>query len=200
MADRRLRIKNTNTEALIGNIRGEVGEAITNWILLRYLMSASKNLETDDIAFDVRNGDLVFVYALKARIKDDLILILAGLAERRITRATFHFAAQKLDALHVEEEVYRKYIEQNKLKQKRDREIAHRELPEDWPEQGDIQIPYSVLTVSLAKAIRIMKKIDGLVMGETAYIQWHRMREKRYDLTIPARAKYLLLGYLGGNS
>ena len=199
MADSRLRIRNTNLEPLLGNIRGEVGEAITNWILLRHLMVASKNLETDDIAADMKNSDLAFVYALKGRIKEDLILTLAGLAERKTARATFHFAAKKLDAFHSEEEAYRKYIEQNKLKHKRDREIAHREQPENWPEQGDIRISYLVLTVSLARAIRLMKKIDAHVMGETAYTQWSRMRKKRYDLTMPARAKYLLLGYLAGD-
>lgn len=196
MADSRLRIRNTNLRALLGNVRGEVGEAITNWILLRHLMAASKNLETDDIAADMENSDLAFVYALKGRIKEDLILTLAGLAERKTDRATFHFVANKLNALHLEEEAYRKYIEQNKLKQKRDREIAHREQPEDWPEQGDIRISYLVLTVSLARAIRLMKKTDAHVMGESAYTQWSRMRKKRYDLTMPARAKYLLLGYL----
>jgi len=199
MADHRMRIRNTNLEALLGNIRGEVGEAITNWILLRHLMAASKRLETDNIAEDMKNSDLAFVYALKRRIREDLILTLAGLAERKIARATFHFVAQKLDALHSEEEAYRKHIEQNKLKQKRDREIAHREQPEDWPEHGDIRISYLVLTLSLAKAIRLMKKIDTYVMGDSAYMQWHKMRKKRYDLTMPARAKYLLLEFLLGD-
>lgn len=199
MADPRLRIKNTNPDALIGNLRGEVGEAITNWILLRHLMAASKNLATDDIGADIRSSDLAFINALKDRIGEDLILTLAGLAECKIARATFHFAAKKLDTLHSEEEAYRKFIELKKLKQKRDREIAHREQPEDWPEQGDIRISYSVLTVSLAKAIRLMKKIDAHVMGKPAYTQWHRMRKKRYDLTMPARAKYLLLGYLASD-
>jgi hypothetical protein len=198
MADHRLRVKNTNQDALIGNIRGEVGEAITNWILLRHLIGSSKELETDDISVDMKNENLAFVYALKGRIKGDLILTLAGLAERKTDRATFFFAVQKINALHSEEEIFRKYIEKNKLKQKRDREIAHREQPLDWPAQGDIRISYSVLTKSLAKAIRLMKKIDTNVIGDKAITQWHKMRKTRYDLTMPARAKYLLLEYMAG--
>lgn len=194
--DQRLRVRKTNQDALIGNIRGEVGEAITNWILLRHLIAASKALETDDISTDMRNSDLALIYALKGRIKEDLILTLAGLAERKLDRATFYFVTQKIDALHSDEEQFRKYIELNKLKQKRDREIAHREQPLDWPKRGDIRISYSTLTIALAKAIRLMKKIDSNVIGDTAIEQWHKMRSKRYDLTIPARAKYLLLGYL----
>jgi hypothetical protein len=127
-----------------------------------------------------------------------LVLTLAGLAERKIARATFYFIAQKLNALHNEDESYRRYIEENNVKKKRDREIAHREQPEDWPKQGDERISYPVLTISLAKAIRTMKKFDAHVMGEDAYIQWRRMRSNRYDLTMPARAKYLLLGFLVG--
>lgn len=199
MAHPRLKIINTNLEALLGNIRCEVGEAITNWILLRHLMGVSKELETDDIAADMKNNDLAFIYAMKGRIKEDLILTLAGLAEPKIARATFHFATEKLDNFHTEKEAYRKYIERSQLKKKRDREIAHREQPEDWPEKGDIRIPYSVLTVSLAKAIRLMKKIDAHVMGDSAYTQWHIMRTKRYDLTMPARAKYLLLGHFASD-
>lgn len=198
MADQRLRIKNTNRDALIGNIRGEVGEAITNWILLRHLIAASKALETDDISVDMQNSDLAFIYALKGRIKDDLILTLAGLAERKLDRATFYFAVQKINALHSDEEKFRRYIEINNLKQKRDREIAHREQPLDWPKHGDISISYSVLTIALAKAIRLMKKIDANVMGDNANNQWHKMRKKRYDLTMPARAKYLLIEHISG--
>lgn len=198
MADQRLRIKNTNQDALIGNVRGEVGEAITNWILLQHLIGASKALETNDISIDMKNSDLAFIYALKDRIKDDLILTLAGLAERKVDRATFYFIVQKIDGLHADEDNFRKYIEKNNLKQKRDREIAHREQPLDWPKYGDIRISYSVLTISLAKAIRLMKKIDAKVMGNRANDQWHKMRKKRYDLTMTARAKYLLLEYLPG--
>lgn len=198
MVDQRLRIRRTNQDALIGNIRGEVGEAITNWILLRHLMAASRALETDDIFTDMKNDELAFIYALKGRIKEDLILTLAGLAERKTDRATFHFATQKIDALHSEESDFRDHIVKGKLKQKRDREIAHREQPLDWPKHGDIRISYAVLTKSLAKAIRLMKKIDTNVMGDAAINQWRKMRKKRYDLTIPARAKYLLLEHMAG--
>jgi hypothetical protein len=64
MANPRIRIHNTNLDALLGNVRGEVGEAITTWILLRHLMTASRELETEDIAKDMSNHDLALIYAL----------------------------------------------------------------------------------------------------------------------------------------
>lgn len=151
-------------------------------------------MQSDDIKADLGNRDLAFVYALTDRVKNDLILTLAGLAEKKVARATFYFLAQKLNTLHNEDDTYRRLIERHQLKKKRDREIAHREQPEDWPKAGDVRISYAALTRAVASAVRIMKKFDAHVMGERAYVQWHRVRAKRYDLTMPARAKYLLVG------
>jgi len=200
MANSQLRIQRTNKDALIGNLRGEVGEAITSWILLRHLIFTSRSMQTDDVMSDMRNNDLGLIHSIKDKIESDFILTLAALAERKVARVTFHFASQKLHILRPEEEEYRNFIEQAKLKQKRDREIAHREQPEDWPEVGDIRIPYLKLLQALAMAVRLMKKIVKEEMGDNAIVQWQRMRKKRYDLTMPARAKYLLLGYLGKES
>lgn len=196
MVNSRLRVNKTNLDALLGNIRCEVGEAITNWILLRHLMTASRELESNDISKDMKNNNLAFIYALKSRVKEDLILTLAGLAERKTDRVTFHFAAIKTGEFLCEEDKFRKFIERNKLKQKRDREIAHREQPLDWPEQGDVIITYKVLLKALAMAIRLMKKIDVKINGIKSIEQWHKIRKRRYNLTFPAKAEYLLLNFI----
>lgn len=196
MANEKLRVTRTNPEVLIGNLRGEVGEAITNWIILRQLIGSAKHLQTDDLAADMRNEDLAFINAVKDRISNDLILTLAELAEPKVGQTTFHFAAKKLGSLQREVEDYRTFVVSNSLKEKRNREIAHRYQPEQWPKKGDIRISYAKLTVALAKAIRLMKKIDTVYLGVAAQSNWHAMRKKRYDLTMPARAKYLLLPFM----
>lgn len=191
-----MKIRKTDPDVLIGNLRGEVGEAITNWIIVRRLTASARRMQTDDVAEDMRNDDLALIYAIKERISNDLVLTLVELSELKIGRATFYFASEKLSALQDDVREFRRFIVVHKLKEKRNREIAHREQPEEWPQKGGLRVGYVVLTVALAKAIRLMKKIDFEVMGEDAYLRWHEMRKKRYDLTMPARAKYLLLPYM----
>lgn len=197
MTNSRVRLKNTNPEVLIGNLRGEVGEAITNWIILRQLIGSANHLQTDDIQADMKNESLAFINALRDRISNDLVLTLTELSEQKIGQTTFYFASEKLGTLHGEVQKFRRFIVANKLKEKRNREIAHREQPEEWPQKGDIRITYTTLTVAVAKAIRLMKKIDSEFLGKEAFVQWQKMRAMRYDLAMPARAKYLLLPHMG---
>lgn len=196
MTDSRMRLKKTNPEALIGNLRGEVGEAITNWIILRQLISSANHLQTDDVLEDMKNQSLSFINAVRDRISNDLVLTLAELSEQKIGQTTFFFASEKLGALQDEVQAFRRFIAANKLKEKRNREIAHREQPEEWPKKGDIRISYNTLTVAVAKAIRLMKKIDSEFLGPESFVQWQKMRAMRYDLAMPARAKYLLLPHM----
>jgi hypothetical protein len=198
LADSRVRLKNTNPEVLIGNLRGEVGEAITNWIILRQLIGTANHLQTDDVVADMKNDDLAFINAVRERISNDLVLTLAELSEPKIGQTTFYFASEKLGKLKDEVQEFRRFIVVNKLKEKRNREIAHREQPEEWPKKGDIRITYLTLTVAVAKAIRLMKKIDSEFMGNKAFAKWQKMRAMRYDLAMPARAKYLLLPHMVG--
>lgn len=196
MTKSRVRLNNTNPEALIGNLRGEVGEAITNWIILRQLIGSANHLKTDDIQADMKNESLAFINAVRDRISNDLVLTLAELSEQKIGQTTFYFASEKLCTLRDEVLEFRRFIVANKLKEKRNREIAHREQPEEWPKKGDIRITYVTLTVAVAKAVRLMKKIDSEFLGKETFVQWQKMRAMRYDLAMPARAKYLLLPYM----
>ena len=198
MADSRVRLKKTNPEVLIGNLRGEVGEAITNWIILRQLIGSANHLQTNNIQADMKNESLAFINAVRDRISNDLVLTLAELSEQKIGQTTFYFASEKLGTLQGEVQEFRRFIVMNKLKEKRNREIAHREQPEEWPQKGDIRITYATLTVAVAKAIRLMKKIDSEFLGKEAFVQWQKMRAMRYDLAMPARAKYLLLPHMAG--
>jgi hypothetical protein len=41
-------------DLMISNLRGEVGEVIISWVLLRYMMAKERELSSDDIAKDMR--------------------------------------------------------------------------------------------------------------------------------------------------
>lgn len=41
-----------------------------------------------------------------------------------------------------------------------------------------------------------MKNIDRIHIGEDSNEQWIKMRKKRYDYSMPAKAGYLMLPYL----
>ena len=97
MADSRVRLRKTNPEVLIGNLRGEVGEAITNWIILRQLIGSAKHLQTDDVLVDMKNESLAFINAVRDRISNDLVLTLAELSEQKIGQTTFYFASEKAE-------------------------------------------------------------------------------------------------------
>ena len=64
MSRQKLRIKNTRLDNLISNLRGEVGEIITSWVLLRHMMARESELISDDVAKDLANENLAFVSLL----------------------------------------------------------------------------------------------------------------------------------------
>ena len=63
MSRLKLRIKNTQLDNLVCNLRGEVGEIITSWVLLRHIMATQRGMFSDDPAKDMANcpcGDVRF--------------------------------------------------------------------------------------------------------------------------------------------
>lgn len=200
MVDRRVRVKRTAPDVLVSNLRGEVGEAITTWILLRHYIQVAQSLQTDDLSADMENQELSILYILRGKLQDDLIAKLSELADAKIGRTNFYFAAQKLGALEEDVRRFERYIVKNKLREKRNHEIAHREQPETWPVMGPLRIPYPVLVRATGMAVRLMKRVDRLHLGPTALRQWQIMRKQRYDFSGPPRAMYLLLPHMIGAS
>jgi len=47
-----------------------------------------------------------------------------------------------------------------------------------------------------AMALRLMKRIDRLALAPSAPFLWRQARKKRYDLSGPPRAMYMLVPYL----
>ena len=196
MSRQKLRVKNTQLDNLISNLRGEVGEVVTSWVLLRHMMASIRALSSDDIAKDMANKDLTFLCLLRNKLSDEIVARLSELAEPKIGRLTFHFAAEKLGKLHAEERAFRTFITGEKFQQKRNQDISHKELPEQWAKHGPIHIPYQTLRRAVGHALRLMKKIDRIVLGPSAKYVWPEMRKKRYQLMAPASAAYMLVPHM----
>jgi hypothetical protein len=196
MSKQKLRVKNTQLDNLISNLRGEVGEVVTSWVLLRHMMARARELSSDDVAKDMANENLTFVQMLRNKLSDEIVARLSELAERKIGRLTFHFAAEKLGRLGAEERAFRGFITREKFQQKRNQDISHKELPEQWAKHGPIHIPYRTLLKAVGHALRLMKKVDRIVLGPSAKYVWREMRKKRYQLMAPASAAYMLVPYM----
>jgi hypothetical protein len=196
MSKRKLRVKNTQLDNLISNLRGEVGEVITAWVLLRHMIARQRELTSDDVATDLANENLAFVSMLRTKLADEIVARLSELAEPKIGRLTFHFAATKLGKLDAEVRTFRIFITRGKFQQKRNLDISHKELPEKWAQHGPIVIPYRTLLRGVGHALRLMQKIDHVVLGPAAKYLWTEMRKKRYQLMDPASAAYMLVPYM----
>ncbi len=196
MSKQKLRVKNTQLDNLISNLRGEVGEVITSWVLLRHMMAGERQLSSDDFAKDLANENLAFVSMLKTKLADEIVARLSELAEPKTGRLTFHFAATKLGKLDGEVRAFRTFITRQKFQQKRNLDISHKELPEKWAQHGSIVIPYRTLRRGVGHALRMMKKIDCIVLGPAAKYLWREMRKKRYQLMNPPSAAYMLIPYM----
>ncbi len=168
MSNPKLRVHNTQLDNLISNLRGEVGEVITSWILLRYMMAKERELTSEDIAKDMRNESLAFVSMLRTKLADEIVARLSELAEEKVGRLTFYFAAKKLKELDADVEAFSRFITREKFQQKRNHDISHKELPEKWSDHRLIVIPYRTLLKGIIHALRLMKTIDGIVLGPAA--------------------------------
>jgi hypothetical protein len=197
MSSQKLRIANTQLDNLVSNLRGEVGEVITSWVLLRHLMAQARDLHSEDVATEMANQNLSFVSMLRSKLADEIVARLSELAERKIGRLTFYIASVKLGKLEGEVREFNDFIvKRQPFDKKRNREISHKELPEEWSQHAQIVIPYKVLLRGIGKALRLMKKIDAVVLGPSAKYCWREMRKGRYQLLNPSSAAYLMLPHL----
>ena len=115
MSDPRLRVIKTELDNLVSNLRGEVGEIITTWTMLRFLMAEERRLSSNDIAKDMRNQDLAFISTLRHKMHDEIVARLSEFANAKIGRLTFHFASAKLKALQTEEESFRRFVQRHRF-------------------------------------------------------------------------------------
>jgi hypothetical protein len=186
MSKQKLRVKNTQLDNLISNLRGEVGEVVTSWVLLRHTMARARELSSDDVAKNMAKENLTFVQMLRNKLSDEIVARLSELAERKIGRLTFHFAAEKLGQLGAAERAFRCFIMREKFQQKRNQDISHKELPEQWAKRKPIYISYRTLLKAVGHALRLMKKIDRIVLGPSAKYVWLRQQNSAPSNATPS--------------
>ena len=196
MSRKKLRTHQTNTDNLISNLRGEVGEIIFTWIMMRDLKIEANSLQTDDPGEDMDNQHLKILFILIDKLSDEIVARLSELAEKKVGRLTFHFANEKLGGLDQYINNFNRFIEKNRFREKRNYDISHKELPEKWSDHKHIHIPYKVLLKGIAYSLRLMKKIDEKKLGPSSMYLWREMRKRRYEPIVPVKAGYLLLPHL----
>jgi len=196
MANDKLVLARTNIENLVSNLRGEVGEAITTWLLMRHFIASALQQQSGDIDKDVSNKNVQFAHLLGDKLSDELVGRLSELAEKKIGQLTFHFAARKLGLFEAEADAFTAYILKSKIRDKRNRDVSHKQLPGEANKQTYLHIEYRVLLRAVARALRLMKRIDRHVLGPCAPFVWKEARKRRYDFLSPPRAGYMLVPYL----
>jgi len=159
-------------------------------------MSQASHLRSGDPTKDLENRQLLILNALIDKLEDEISARLSELAQFKIGRLNFYFAYQKLGQPETDAKEFARFIEKSRIKEKRDRYISHKDLPEKWKEHRFLSIPYPTLLRGIAHALMLMKKVDAIFLGPRAKYLWREMRKKRYEPLYPASASYLLLPYL----
>ena len=172
MGNKKLKIARTDVDNLISNLRGEVGEVITTWLLMRHFMNAGARLASGDIQRDLESRDLLFVNLLTDKLRDELVGRLSELAEEKVGQLTFYFATRKLGHFDDDARMFTKYIVDRRIREKRNHDVSHKQLPEQWSDHRDLHIPYRVLVHAVALALRLMKRIDRHVLGPSGPYLW----------------------------
>lgn len=193
MSREKLRVHRTETDNLVANLRGEIGEIITSWILLRDLMIQDHRERSGDPARDIQDTHLIPLRILGDRIEDDIVARLSELAEQKVGRLTFYFTGLKLGKLDAEVKAFSRFINTRRFRERRNQHISHKELPERFSDHRLIHIPYRTLLRGIAFALQIMRKIDRIALGPSSKYLWREMRKRRYTPTGPPRVGYMLL-------
>lgn len=196
MSKKKLRQLRTPIEILVSNLRGEVGEIIYTWILVRDLNFALGQFHSQKIEENIKDPSYNRLNILIEKLYDEIISRLSELAEEKIGRLTFYFVSEKLSVLKGEVKKYNSFISKNKFKLKRNHEISHKECPETWNDFKPIIISYKLIVSGIVRALILMKKIDDVVLGLSSKYLWREMRKKRYEVINPVRVKYMIMPYI----
>ncbi len=196
MSGEKLKLLQTETDNLISNLRGEIGEIITTWIMMRYLVKEGSRLFSGDITKLFENEQFAFLNLLEDKLRDELVARLSEIAENKIGRLNFHFASQKLDRFQSEADAFSRFVAKRRLKEKRNRDVSHKNLPEKWSEHSMLSIQDRTICRAIGMALRFMKRIDEHQHGPLAKYLWRAARKRRYNFTLPPQVAYMLIPYL----
>lgn len=196
MSRRKRSFHNTDLDVLVTSLRSEVGDIIFTWTVMRDLLVQTEHRRQQLGDKSLGDAQYTTVRAVAEKLEDEIVARLSELAEPKVGRVDFFFATQKLGALGEEVKSFQKFVKDNGFKDKRNSEISHKESPQQWSDSRRIHIPYAAIVRGIAMALRLMKKVDGIVSGREATYFWRRLREGRYERTMPAEIQYMLGPYM----
>jgi hypothetical protein len=196
MSHPKLRTLRTSEDNLVANLRAEVGDIVSTWVLYRAVQAQRFADSSGDLEKDFADPRLAALRLVEEKLRNAMIAQLSELGQRKIGRANFHFAAVKLGRFDSEVDRYAALVERRRLTEKRNLEISHVELPEQWEEHAPFVVPDQSIAKCLGMTLRIMKKIDRHRLGPSSPFLWREVRKKRYELTMPGKIAYMLLPYM----
>jgi len=181
MSRRKIRTAKTPKDVLLANLRGEVGEVITTWILMRSIEGQAARLRTDNLHADVQNRQLQMLYLLADKLFDEIVARLSELAEPSNAQLTFEAASLKFQVHGGDVAAFRRFISSSQMERRRNHYISHKRLPYSWSEPEQINITHPVVLRALSMAVRLMKKFDRIALGPASTFLWKEMRKRRYQ-------------------
>ena len=95
MSRKKLREQRTETDNLISNLRGEVGEILFTWILMKDLLAETGKYKSPNIMENMDNPRLNRLHILVDKLRDEIVSRLSELAERKIGRLNFSISFLK---------------------------------------------------------------------------------------------------------
>jgi hypothetical protein len=128
MGSKKSNFQRTDVDNLVSNLRGEVGEIIDSWILMREIFVTSLKIRTGDSKKDFSSPEYLKLLRIIEKFKSDIIARLSELSEKNFKQINFHFASQKLAALIKETKNYQDFIKENKFMNLRHEYISHKKI------------------------------------------------------------------------
>ncbi|HKZ54401.1 MAG TPA: hypothetical protein VJ123_02895 [Anaerolineales bacterium] len=196
MASKKLRTHRTDTDNLVSNLRGEIGDIVTTWVLYRTVRAQAARQASGDLEKDLADRSLAALHMVADKLRDALIAQLSELGQKKVGRLNFYFAAIKLKAFEREAADFARYVDSARFTEKRNYDISHKELPETWSEHKHIHVEERAIVRAIATAHRLIKRIDASRIGPAALYLWREVRRKRYELHLPGKVGYMLLPYM----
>jgi hypothetical protein len=199
MSQNKHKLHNTQLDNLISNLRGEVGEIILTWKLFLRLRRNARYLYSPDMEKDLSNPDLALLEILTDKLEDEIVSRLSELAEQEIGQLTFYFAQRKLEKqtdLSKDVLEYRNFVDKERIKEKRNQFISHKQLPETWTDHKIIYIPIPTIGKCVSLAVKLMIKIDKIFLGPSAIYLWREVLKKKTAPMRPLHVNFMILPHM----
>jgi hypothetical protein len=149
--------------------------------------------QTSDLAVDSQNLGLRLLGIVVTRLRDDITARLSELGERESGCVNFHFLSEKEPQYQPLAKTFTQFVRSRGIRDKRHRDISHKELPPTWSDRQYRYVYDRTLTRGVALALRTMKRIDSVFIGPESSELWRVMRERRYEPTSPPSVGYRLM-------